>query len=77
MRRDQALNVFIEKATQQSPADAAEWVATVSDPDLRRQAALQVFWPWHSTDPAAANAWMRQLDGVDAEWHAHFLRRVK
>ena len=76
-RRDQALNAFIEKAAQQSPAGAAEWVATVSDPELRRQAALQVFWPWHRDDPATANAWMRQLDGVDPEWHAHFLRWVK
>ncbi|HZJ17418.1 MAG TPA: hypothetical protein VFD27_20365, partial [Chthoniobacteraceae bacterium] len=56
---------------------AAEWVATVGDPELRRQSALGVFWPWWQNDPRAALEWMRQLDGADPEWHAHFLRRVK
>lgn len=76
-RRDQALTSFIGEAARQSPSGASEWVETITEPKLRQQAALAVYQHWWGTDAAAAQAWMRALQGVDREWHERFLRRMR
>jgi hypothetical protein len=76
-RRDEVLTAFVEEAAQHSLAGAAEWVETVADPKMRQQAAQSVYWRWRNDDPAAAQEWMRQLSGVDPEWRARLLRRIR
>lgn len=73
-RRDEATQAFVKQASVESPSGATEWVETINDPKLRQEAAEHVFWQMRSEDPAAASKWIKGLKGVDAEWHARFLK---
>ena len=77
MRRDEALTAFTSRASQQSAPDAAQWVETIADQELRQDAATKVYSRWSRMNPAAAHEWLESLSGVDPEWHARFLRRLR
>lgn len=76
-RRDEVAAAFVHQAARSSPGDAAEWVLVVEDPALRQAAAIAVYTGWRDREPAAAQAWIRNLEGVDPEWHARFVRMMR
>jgi gamma-glutamylcysteine synthetase len=55
------------------PASAAEWVAQMSDPKSKSEAAEKVFRLWRMDDPAAARDWIGKVDGLSDRSRERFL----
>ncbi len=75
--RDAAVKGLAASAQREDPPRAAEWVAEIADPDQRKSAAESLVYSWQNRDPAAAREWLTSLEGVDVNWKAKMLRRLR
>ncbi|MDQ3622728.1 MAG: hypothetical protein M3463_09595, partial [Verrucomicrobiota bacterium] len=75
--RDAAIREYAAVAAHADGPPAAAWVEQVSDPAIRAQATEKLFFVWSREAPRDARAWLRGLTGVDEQWKADFLRRVR
>jgi hypothetical protein len=53
---------------------AIEWTAQLEDPEMRREARLDLAEVWQPRDPEAAETWVREM-GLEAELEARRARR--
>jgi hypothetical protein len=59
--QDRAVVAVVQRWAQQSPADAAGWVAELPAAALQEVAAENLVMIWAESDRAAAEAWLRSL----------------
>jgi len=66
-QRGSATGELLSQWAQDSPTDATNYIATLTDPNQRGQAAAQVVQSWARTDPQAAAVWAAQYDQAVAQ----------
>jgi len=76
VRLEPALPLFIGRMASEQPAQAAEWLDRVSDPEGRRIAAMNVARGWLRRDEDAARDWLPE-SGLSSRDLARVLREVQ
>jgi hypothetical protein len=62
---DPARALLIRRLAAISPADARDALDLIADPKAREEGVVQIAWNWRRSDPAAADAWIKELDLSD------------
>lgn len=57
-----------------SPADALNWAATITRPDLRFSCTTEILRQWAATGPDEAMTWIAIADGLDETQRANLLQ---
>jgi hypothetical protein len=63
-QKNQALQALGQSWVQSNPADAANWITSLTDPGMKNQLGNQLLATWSGTDPAAAAAWASTMDAA-------------
>lgn len=59
---DTARTLLIRQVAPTSRSTAMNVLESISDPLFREESTIQIAWSWRRTDPAAADAWVEELD---------------
>jgi hypothetical protein len=59
---DTARTLLIRQLAPTSRSAAMDVLESISDPLFHEESTVQIAWSWRRTDPAAADAWVEELD---------------
>ena len=75
--KDSAIASFADRAAQDNPGSAMQWVATIQDPQTRQDSTQQVAKQWAKQDPAAFNQFLSTTTTLTDQQKTSLLNSVQ